>query len=275
MAILTPNEIISKVKSTANLRDSEEPQVNIIKINKPGKLKFQIIAPTVDVLFKPRTLHFIQPLPDNDDPNEKVLCVECQKENCPICTAFNVFKNSGITVDEINAAYPQNKYPYTKIKSFITMQEHYLLVVRVLADQAEDGYYLPKDEEIGSTQILQLSKTALNSLMTSYQDYIDDLVDSDVNTETGDYSLFGIYDNDSDVINSLSINLRVTTSGQWQYIFTFNKAVEVNKKDIDVSKRNKENVSDLPFTLNDSKPTTENTSNSNSFSLDDIDLDAL
>ena len=307
MSNLNPYDVINKVKSVANLEESESMIPSVVKVNKSGKLKFQIVAPNVNCLFRPRVQHFIQTLPDSDDPNESIIYAECSKNNCPICAAVDTFKNCDITPEDINAAYSL-KYPIKKVKSFFTSSEHYLLCIKVLSDQADDGYYLPKDEELGSFQILQLSRTALNSLMASYQDYIEDASDSGINVNSGDYSLFGLLDDDNDPIKSLVVSLRVQTNGQWQYIFSFNSSASIDKNSIDqdkikfiqeipeypddylqkaINQINKiknyfidksEIASGISKPKNDTKITKDKEplgDPSNSFSLEDLDLESL
>ena len=305
---MSPMEMLDKIRNKAKLDNKEFQNSIAIKMNKPGKLKFQLLALNSENLFKSRTQHFIQTLPDNDDPNEKVMVVDCQGENCPVCAAALSFKNSGVTVDDINDAY-NPKYPYPKLRNFLTQPEHFILGIRVLADNADEGSYLPKDAEIGSTQLLQLSKTALSNLMAAYEDFIMDDDDPDSLPP-----LFGVFEN-TDTVKSLTINLRVQVQGNWSYIFSFGKGVEVNKADVDVeklkfledttepsedylekvldrirkiqnyfvgtstvnnTKKNKTDDDSAPFNLDDIPDGSSSTvTNTDSIDLDDFDLDSL
>lgn len=226
-----PLDILNKIKNVANLKNEYAKTIGI-KLNKPGKIRFQLIAPDVEHLFKARTQHFIQPLPNNES-NENVLVVDCQGENCPICEVANSFRKSGITVEQINDAY-NPRYPYPKLRNFLTQPEHFLVAARVLLDNADEGNYLPKDAEIGSTQILQLSRTAFNNLMTSYEDFLSDY-DDDIEELP---PLFGIVDDSKEegVLNSLSITLRISVQGAWSYNFSFGKGVSVKIEDVDSEK---------------------------------------
>lgn len=228
---MSPRDLLDRVRSKAKLGENTYEKSIAIKMNKPGKIKLQLIALDSENLFKARTQHFIQTLPDNEDPNEKIMVVDCQGDGCPICDAMNAFKNSGITVEQINEAY-KPKYPYPKLRSFMIQPEHFILGVRVLADNAEDGTYLPKDEALGSTQLLQLSKSALNSLMAAYDDFISDS-DED---EDSLPPLFGVFEDGAKVVKSLTVNLRVQVQGAWSYIFSFGKAVEAKIEDVDIEK---------------------------------------
>lgn len=228
-----PLDILNKIKNVANLKNEYAKTIGI-KLNKPGKIRFQLIAPDVEHLFKTRTQHFIQPLPNNDS-NENILVVDCQGENCPICEAANSFRKSGITVEQINDAY-NPRYPYPKLRNFLTQPEHFLVAARVLLDNADEGNYLPKDAEIGSTQILQLSRTAFNNLMTSYEDFLSDY-DDDIEELP---PLFGIVDDckEEGSLTSLSITLRISVQGAWSYTFSFGKGVSVKIEDVDSEKLN-------------------------------------
>ena len=226
---MSPMDLLNSVKNKANLNNNTEKSI-AVKLNKAGKFKFQLLALSEDYLFRARTQHAIATLPDNEDTNTKMIVIDCQGKDCPICMAASQFKNSGVTVDDINAAY-KPKYPYTKLRNFLTGSEHFLVGVRVLADNAEEGTYLAKDEEIGSTQILQLSRAAFNSLMSAYEDFIED--NEDCIDELP--PLFGIVDDSNDTIESLSISVRVATQ-PWSYNFTFGKATKVNKSDVNSNK---------------------------------------
>lgn len=228
-----PLDILNKIKNVANLKNEYAKTIGI-KLNKPGKIRFQLVAPDVEHLFKTRTQHFIQPLPNNES-NENILVVDCQGENCPICEAANSFRKSGITVEQINDAY-NPRYPYSKLRNFLTQPEHFLVAARVLLDNADEGNFLPKDAEIGSTQILQLSRTAFNNLMTSYEDFLSDY-DDDIEELP---PLFGIVDDckEEGVLTSLSITLRISVQGAWSYTFSFGKGVSVKIEDVDSEKLN-------------------------------------
>ena len=106
MSKLSPMELLNQVRAKAKLDTKEFEKSIAIKMNKPGKIKLQLLALDSEHLFKSRTQHFIQKLPDTDDPNEKIMVVDCQGENCPICDAAQAFKNSGVTLEQINTAYP-------------------------------------------------------------------------------------------------------------------------------------------------------------------------
>lgn len=228
---LSPRDMLDKIRSKAKLDDKSFEKSIAVKFNKPGKVKLQLLALDSEYLFRARTQHFIQTLPDNEDPNEKTMVVDCQGEGCPICSAMNSFKNSGVTVEAINAAY-KPKYAYPKLRNFLIQPEHYLLAARILLDQADEGNYLPKDAAIGSTQIIQLSKRALSSLMASYEDFLADS-DEDIDSLP---PLFGIFEDGKKSVKSLTINLRIQVQGAWSYIFSFGKAVEVNIEDVDTEK---------------------------------------
>lgn len=228
---MTPFEMLNKVRTSAKLDTKDFEKSIAIKLNKAGKIKLQLIAPSEDFLFRARTQHFIPTLPDNEDPNEKTMAIDCQGENCPICDAALSFKNSGVTVEAINEAY-KPKFPYQKLRNVLTQPEHFLIGARILTDNAEEGTYLPKDAELGSTQLIQFSKSALNSLMSAYEDYLTDY-DGDVEDLP---PLFGIVEGSTDKIKSFTVNLRVQTQ-PWSYNFTFgNKAAEVDVKDVDMEK---------------------------------------
>lgn len=229
--MLSPKEMLDKIRSSAKLDENEYGNQIAIKFNKPGRVKLQLLALDSEHLFKARTQHFIPTLPNNDDPNEKIMVVDCKGEGCPVCAAATAFKNSGIKVEDVNAAY-NPRYPYPKLRNVFTQPEHFLLCARILADQAEDGKYLPKDAELGSTQLIQLSKSALNSLMSSYEDFITDY-DDDIEELP---PLFGIFEDGADKVKSFTVNLRIQVSGSWSYLFTLGKAVEVSFEDVDKDK---------------------------------------
>lgn len=242
MANLSPTELLNRVRASAKLDTKEFEKQVAIKLNKPGKIKLQLLALDSEHLFKSRVQHFIPTMPDNEDPNEKIMVVDCQGDNCPICTAATAFKNSGITVDAVNEAY-RPKYPYPKLRNVFTQPEHFLFAVRVLADQADEGTYLPKDEAIGSTQLLQLSKSALSSLMSAYEDFVSDS-DEDVEDLP---PLFGVFEDGATSVKSFTVNLRIQVQGAWSYIFSFGKAVEAKAEEINMDK--------LKFLTETTKPT--------------------
>lgn len=227
---ISPMDLLNKVRSSANLNVVTTEKSIALKLNKAGKLKFQLIALNEDYLFRSRIQHAIPTLPDNEDTNTKMIVIDCQGKDCPICLAASQFKNSGVTLEAINEAY-KPKFPYTKLRSFLTGAEHFLVGIRILADNAEEGTYLPKEEEIGSTQLLQLSKAAFNSLMSAYEDFIEDNEDDIDNLPP----LFGIVDNNSDTVDSLTISVRVATQ-PWSYNFTFGKATKTPKTDLNMDK---------------------------------------
>lgn len=226
---LSPMDMLNRVREKAKLSTNNEFANSIaIKLGKPGKIKLQLLANSPDYLFKPRTQHMIPTLPHEDNKDEKWLVADCKGEGCPICIAANNFKKTNITVDEINDAYTP-KFPYKSVRALFTQPEHFLLCARVLSDQADDGSYLPKDAELGSTQLIQFNKMALNNLMSAYEDFIED------NEEEEDVPpLFAIFD-DEDTAKSLTITCRITTQ-PYSCSFSFNKAVDVKKSDVDINK---------------------------------------
>lgn len=235
--MLTPQEMLNKVRKMANLDDNAAIGPSIVKLNKPGRLKLQLLAPDSDNLFIKRVMHSIQVVPESE--NQNIIMIPCQGINCPICEAANSFRKSGITVEELNNVY-KSKYPYRNVRSFLTQPEHFILAARVLEDNADEGYYLPKDSEVGDIQLLQFSKSAINSLMTSYSDLIMDNI-NDTDDDMANYvpPLFGTFEDiaSDNKIKSLSISLRIQVQGSWSYLFTFgNKAAEIDVKDIDESK---------------------------------------
>lgn len=228
MTKLTPMEILNKVKEKAKLNNEDFSKSVAIRL-KPGKIKFQLIAKDDEHLFRPRTQHMIPTIPNEDDKNEKWLIADCKGELCPICTAATAFKNSGIELDTVNEAY-NPKYPYRSLRSIFTQSEHYLLFAKILADQADDGNYLPKDSEIGSTHLIQFPKTALNGLMSAYEDLLED---AEENIDEMP-SLFAIF-NGEDKAKSLTITARVTNQ-PYSCNFSFGKVAEVNINDVDTEK---------------------------------------
>lgn len=233
MATMSPMDLLNKIKNKAKLDEVDYGNIIAVKLNKAGKIKMQLVALDSENLFKSRVQHFIQTVPENDDPNEKVMVVDCQGENCPICSASETFRNCGITTDMINAAY-KPKYPYTKLRNFLTMPEHYIVCAQILADNAEEGNYLPKEAELGSTQFVQLPKSALNSLMEAYEDFIEENEDDLVNLPP----LFAIFEDGVTKAKSLTVNCRIQTQ-PFAYNFTFGKAVETDIESVDKEKLSK------------------------------------
>lgn len=224
---LSPMDVLNNIRSKAKLEDNFEKQV-VMRLNKEGKLKLQLLAPDQDHLFKARTQHFIPTLPGEEDPNEKGIVINCLGSDCPVCEALNTLRHSNVTVDALNEAY-NPKYPYTKLRSAFTYPEHFLIAARVI----EDGNkFLPKDENLGDVQIVQFSRSALNSLLHAYEDMLDDNED--------DYDslppLFGITEN-NDTVKSLMVTLRIQTQ-PWSYSFTFNtKGVECDLTEVNKTER--------------------------------------
>lgn len=228
---LSPTEMLNQVRSKAKLEDSEFSKQIAIKLNKEGKIKFQLLALDSDNLFIPRTQHFIPKIPGSEsDSKQKIIVCDCLGENCPICSAALAFRNSGVELDTVNETY-SNKYPYQNLRSVFTQPEHFLLGARILLDSPDEGSYLPKDAQIGSTQLIQFSRTALNSLMQAYEDYLED---SEIGDDSNFPSLFAIFD-DKDKVNSFIINCRIQTS-PYSYTFSFGKSNEISIKDVDVEK---------------------------------------
>lgn len=230
---MSPMDMLNSIRSKAKLEEVDYGNIIAIKLNKPGKIKMQLLALDSENLFKSRTQHFIQTVPDNDDPNEKIMVVDCQGENCPICSAANAFKASGITVDMLNAAY-KSKYPYRNLRSFLTMPEHFIVYAKIIQDSAEEGKYLPKDAELGSSHFVQLSKSALNSLMEAYEDFIDDC-DEDIDDMP---PLFGIFEDEAKEVSSLTVNCRISIQ-PYSYNFSFGKASKTSLDEVDVDKLKK------------------------------------
>lgn len=297
-----PMDILNSIRSKAKL-DNEDFSKSVAIRLKPGKIKFQLIANDDEHLFKPRTQHMIPTVPECDDKNEKWMVCDCKETGCPVCTAVTAFKNSGVTLEDVNEAY-NPKYPYKSLRSIFTGNEHYLLLAKILADNADDGSYLPKDAQIGSTHLIQFPKSALNGLMSAYEDMLEDADDSDDVP-----ALFAIFNGDK-TANSVTITARIAYQ-PYSCNFTFGKPVDVNYSEIDTDKLDllvespqvpeehyekcvkrireiqnyfikpsknvvdtDEDDDDLPFTMNDNK-------NKKSFNTtkadddDDIDLSGL
>lgn len=224
----SPLDILNSVRDKAKLDDNYS---NIAIRLKAGKIKLQLLAPDEENLFLARTQHVIQTVPDDDSGN-KVLFCDCTGD-CPICREGKKLKELDISVDDINDVYDV-KYPFRNVRSFYTAAEHFLLCARVLGDNADDGSYLPKNSEIGSTHLIQFPKTALNNLMSAYEDFIEDNFDGDIETAEDVPNLFAIFDGE-DFADSLTISCRVTNS-PYSCTFSFNKVAKVTKEDVDMSK---------------------------------------
>lgn len=232
-----PMDILNGIREKAKLNNDDFSKSVAIRL-KPGKIKFQLIAKDDEHLFRPRTQHMIPTVPDEDDKNEKWLICDCKGEGCPVCTAAAAFKNVGVELDDINEAY-NPKYPYKSLRSLFTQNEHYLLLAKVLADQADDGNYLPKDAEIGSYHLLQFPRTALNNLMSAYEDALDDADGEEIPP------LFAIFNGDK-TAESVTITARITNQ-PYSCTFSFNKPAEVNIKDVDAERMDLlENAPEVP-----------------------------
>lgn len=232
-----PMDILNGIREKAKLNNDDFSKSVAIRL-KPGKIKFQLIAKDDEHLFRPRTQHMIPTVPDEDDKNEKWLICDCKGEGCPVCAAATAFKNAGVELDDVNAAY-NPKYPYKSLRSLFTQNEHYLLLAKVLADQADDGNYLPKDAEIGSYHLLQFPRTALNNLMSAYEDALDDADGEEVPP------LFAIFNGDK-TAESVTITARITNQ-PYSCTFSFNKPAEVNIKDVDAERMDLlENTPEVP-----------------------------
>lgn len=233
---LSPIDVLNNIRSKVKLEDSFEKQV-VMRLNKEGKIKLQLLAPDQDHLFKARTQHFIPTLPGEEDPNEKSIVINCMGSNCPICNALSTLKYSNVTVEALNDAYSP-KYPYTKLRSAFTYPEHFLIAARVI----EDGNkFLPKDESFDDVQIVQFSRSALNSLLHAYEDMLEDNEDALDSLPP----LFGIVnDNNNYTVKSLIVTLRIQTQ-PWSYSFTFNtKGVECDLTEINKTERLEQITSD-------------------------------
>lgn len=227
----SPMDILNRVRDKAKLNDPQYQQIQVVRM-KAGKMKIQLLALDPEFLFLQRRQHVIPTIPHDDDTNNKWLIVNCQGEDndCPICKAAESFKKCGIDVEEVNAAY-KPKYPYKNLRSVLTQADHYLLCAVIMVDQCEDGTYLPKNAEIGSTQFIQFSKTALNSLMSAYEDFIEDL---DLDDPDDAPSLFAIFDGE-DEAESLSITCRITNQ-PFSCTFSFGKPITAKLGDVDSDK---------------------------------------
>ena len=232
-----PMDILNGIREKAKLNNDDFSKSVAIRL-KPGKIKFQLIAKDDEHLFRPRTQHMIPTVPDEDDKNEKWLICDCKGEGCPVCVAAAAFKNAGVELDDVNAAY-NPKYPYKSLRSLFTQNEHYLLFAKILADQADDGNYLPKDAEIGSYHLLQFPRTALNNLMSAYEDALDDADGEEIPP------LFAIFNGDK-TAESVTITARITNQ-PYSCTFSFNKPAEVNIKDVDAERMDLlENIPEVP-----------------------------
>lgn len=231
MAKQSPMEMLNKIRSKANLDENNFSNQVAIKLNKEGKIRFQLLALSSDNLFMPRTQHFIPKVPNVDDSKQKIIVCNCLGENCPICNASMSFRNSGVTLDEVNDVYTP-KYPYRSLRSVFTQPEHFILGAKILLDSPDEGSYLPKDAEIGSTQLIQFSRSALNSLLQAYEDYTDDLNIEDENEMP---SLFSIFEDGNKTAKSFIISCRIQTS-PYSYAFTFGKVNEISIEEVDTEK---------------------------------------
>lgn len=230
MSKMSPMDMLNNIRKKAKLDDINDFSKSIAIRLKAGKIKLQLVALDSDHLFRSRTQHMIPTIPNEDDKNEKWLIADCKGDSCPICTAATAFKNSGITLEEVNGAY-NPKYPYKSLRAVFTQPEHYLLCARVLADNADDGSYLPKDAELGSTHLIQFSRMALNNLMSAYEDFMDDF-DGDEDEEVP--PLFAVFDG-KNTAKSLTITCRVTMQ-PYSCNFAFNKIAEITLNDVDSDK---------------------------------------
>ena len=224
-------EMLNRIRDKAKLNNDFSKSMAIRL--KAGKIKFQLVAPTSDNLFKSRIQHMIPTVPEEEDKNEKWLVADCKGEGCPVCAAAAAFKNSGITVGQINEAY-NPKYPYKYIRNVFTQPEHYLLCAKILTDDADEGSYLPKDEAIGSTQLIQFPRTALNNLMAAYEDFMDDYETEGKDDDVP--SLFAVAE-DGDKVRSLVITCRVTNQ-PYSCTFSFNKSQTIDFSEISEEKLN-------------------------------------
>lgn len=238
---MSPQDILNKVREKANLDSNAFQKASTINL-KAGKIKLQLLAKDSEHLFRSRTQHVIPTIPNEEDKNETWLVADCKGDDCPVCKVAKEFKNTDITLDEINNEY-NPKYPYAYIKNVFTQPEHYILCARVLSDQADDGTYLPKDAEIGSTQLIKFNKTALNNLMAAYEDYLDDLDEEAENAPP----LFAIFDGESSV-ESLTVTCRITNQ-PYSCQVAINKPMKVDISDCDEEKLNlldENNVPEVP-----------------------------
>lgn len=230
---LSPLDIISRVREKAKLENNDFSKSQAIRL-KAGKIKFQLVAKDSDYLFRARTQHMIPTVPHDDNKDNKWMVADCKGENCPVCKAVKAFKDTGITVDEINDAY-EPKYPYKNVRSLFTQNEHYLLCGIILGDQADNGNYLPKDSKLGDTHLIQFTQTALNNLMSAYEDFIDDFSDNSEDNEEVP-PLFAIFDGE-DKAKSLTVTCRITNQ-PYSATFSFGKVVELEKNAVDLDKLN-------------------------------------
>ena len=58
MANLSPTELLNRVRASAKLDTKEFEKQVAIKLNKPGKIKLQLLALDSEHLFKARTQHY-------------------------------------------------------------------------------------------------------------------------------------------------------------------------------------------------------------------------
>lgn len=230
---LSPLDVINNIREKAKLENNDFSKSQAIKL-KAGKIKFQLVAKDSDYLFRARTQHMIPTVPHDDNKDNKWMVADCKGDGCPVCKAVKAFKDAGITVDEINDAY-EPKYPYKNVRSLFTQNEHYLLCGVILGDQADNGNYLPKDSKLGDTHLIQFTQTALNNLMSAYEDFIDDFSDNSENYEEVP-PLFAIFDGE-DKAKSLTVTCRITNQ-PYSATFSFGKVVELEKSAVDFDKLN-------------------------------------
>lgn len=222
-------EMLNNIRNKAKLDNNDFTKSNAIRL-RAGKIKLQLIALDDEHLFRPRTQHMIPTIPHEDDKSEKWMIADCKGEGCPVCAAVDAFKHSGVELDAINEEY-NPKYAYKSLRSVFTQPEHFLLCAKILADQADDGSYLPKDAELGSTHLVQFNRTALNNLMSAYEDYMDDL---ELGEDEEVPSLFAIF-NGEDKAKSLTISCRIANQ-PYSCTFAFNKVAEIKKSEVDEDK---------------------------------------
>lgn len=223
-------ELLKKLADEAKAKKAlDSVGNNIIRLNKPGKIEFQLIAPAPneEIYFKKRQQHVIPVSPDNVNINEKILSIDCKEDNCPICkaaeNAIEFFKNNYITLSDINAAFDA-KYPYKNYKKIFTQTEHYLVYAKITKDSADKGTYIPEGFELNKTYIIQLPENAFFDLMIEYETYKknNDIV----------LDLFtSIEDESKD-----ALNIVCQVINPYTIKFDFNGVKKINKEDIDNNK---------------------------------------
>lgn len=224
-------ELLKKLADEAKAKKSTSDSIGntIIKLNKPGKIEFQLIAPAFneEIYFKKRQQHVIPVSPDNVNDNEKTLFIDCKGDNCPVCKAaentIEFFKNNYITLDDINNAFDV-KYPYKNYRKIFTQTEHYLVYAKITKDSADKGTYIPEGFELNKTYIIQLSENAFFDLMIEYETYKKN---NDVVLD-----LFtSIEDESKD-----ALNIVCQVINPYTIKFDFNGVRKINKEDIDNNK---------------------------------------